>query len=211
MPLSLELPISPDLTDPPAATDACTAPVPLIVTVGPPGSGKSSWAARWQATTEPGGDWPDRRVVSTDAIRAELFGDEAIQGSWRQVWRTARDRWRQAIAAARSGVPLQVAYDATNAAPGARRSTLALARRLGFFPIVGLWFPTPLAVCLARNRARSRRVPESVVRAMAEDLERSPPALEDGFDALVVAPLVASRPSAAETGPPSAPRSRSSP
>ena len=46
----------------------------LILLIGLPGSGKSSLAEQLVAQS------PGSAIISTDAIRAQLFGDEGIQG-----------------------------------------------------------------------------------------------------------------------------------
>ncbi len=44
--------------------------------IGIPGAGKSTLAQEWAQRD------PNYCIVSTDGIRAELYGDEEIQGEW---------------------------------------------------------------------------------------------------------------------------------
>ena len=47
--------------------------------IGLPGSGKSTFARQWVEYD------PNCIIISTDTIRAELFGDETIQGDWNLI------------------------------------------------------------------------------------------------------------------------------
>lgn len=94
--------------------------------VGLPGSGKSTWAREFVATH------PRYRIVSTDAIRALLYGDEAIQGDWRQVWQGVMTEWRRGLGDMAQGTIDGIIYDATNAQRRQRRQVIATARGLGF-------------------------------------------------------------------------------
>lgn len=151
---------------------------PLILLIGLPGSGKSTWAARFRA------DNPRYLLVSTDALRAEIYGDEAIQGSWTVLWSVVQQRWRHGLVGIQQGSLQGVIYDATNVRRRYRRQVLRAARESGFAPLLAYWFDVPLDVCLARNRLRSRQVPEEVLHRMDRYLQAAPPALEDGLDVL---------------------------
>lgn len=151
----------------------------LILLIGLPGSGKSYWVQQFVAQS------PGTPVISTDRIRAQLFGDEAIQGSWQFVWRRVQSEFSHAVEQINLGkVPVAI-YDATNAARRQRRNAIALAGSTGFTGITGVWFNTPLAVCLERNCRRDRFVPEAVILRMHRQLQDAPPALKEGFDQLL--------------------------
>lgn len=161
-------------------------PVPLIFLIGLPGSGKSTWVQQF-SRRHPGYGW-----VSTDQIRADLYGDEAVQGDWRAVWGRVQQQWQQGIDAIRAGQLQGVIYDATNARRRNRRDAIATARHLGFTQITAYWFDVPLAVCLARNRLRSRHVPDEVICRMHRQLMGAPPSLAEDLDGLVRLPWSAS-------------------
>lgn len=146
----------------------------LWLLVGLPGSGKSTWASLFTATN------PDVRLTSTDAIRARLYGNEAIQGHWGQIWHQMQQEWQVAM---QQGAR-NVIYDATNVRRRYRREAIAAARQLGFTRIVACWFDVPLAVCLERNHQRKRQVPEAVIHTMQRQLIGAPPSLSEGFDAI---------------------------
>lgn len=151
----------------------------LIILIGLPGSGKTTLAQHLLIAS------PERRLISTDAIRAQLFGDEAVQGSWLQVWSEVQRQLQQAVGPVSQGQRQDAIYDATNTARKQRRRVLTLARSLGFNGIVGFWLDLPLEVCLARNRQRDRVVPEAVMLRMHRQLVGAPPALAEGFTSLI--------------------------
>jgi predicted kinase len=144
-----------------------------------PGSGKSTWAKSWVSS------YPRYQIVSTDAIRAEIYGDEAVQGDWRQVWETVVARWRAGVTAIYQGDLDGVIYDATNARRRHRREAIAAARQVGFTHITLVWFDVPLRVALARNRGRSRQVPPDSIAAMHRQLQGAPPALAEGVNRVI--------------------------
>ncbi|MCX7594012.1 MAG: AAA family ATPase [Fischerella sp.] len=146
----------------------------LILLIGLPGSGKSTLAKQLLA------ECPQRRLVSTDTIRGQLFGNEAIQGSWLLIWREIKRQFQEAIATGST-----VIYDATNAQRRHRREVITLARDIGFTHISGIWINTPVWLCLARNQRRERRVPEEVIFRMYRQLRDAPPSLEEGLDCLI--------------------------
>ncbi len=157
-----------------------------MLMIGLPGSGKSFLAANLQQKQ------PQSLIISTDAIRAELFGDEAIQGDWFGIWRRVEEQFRQAAQQIQSGQLKLSIYDATNARRRYRRDAIALARASGFTHLTGLWLDTPLPLCLARNQGRSRQVPEAIIRQMHRQLLGAPPHRSEGLDDLVRLPKPAS-------------------
>jgi hypothetical protein len=146
----------------------------LILLIGLPGSGKSTLAK--QLLTE----CPQMRLISTDVIRGQLFGSEAIQGPWLLIWRELERQLQQAITA-NQGVIL----DATHAQRKNRREVITLARDCGFSYIIGIWVKTPVWLCLARNQKRLRQVPEDIILRMHRQIRDAPPSLEEGIDELI--------------------------
>jgi predicted kinase len=147
----------------------------LFFLIGLPGSGKSYLADNLIA------QHPDCQIISTDTIRAKLFGDEAAQGAWLQVWGEVEKQFLQAISQKQTAI-----YDATNAKSRHRRAAIARARELGFTEITGLWLDISLNMCIERNQQRERQIPEEVILQMHHQLQGAPPNLEDGFDSLIV-------------------------
>jgi predicted kinase len=162
------------------------------VLIGLPGSGKSTLA---EVLVKDCGC----RLVSTDAIRGRLFGNEATQGPWPLVWREVEQAFRETTGVRLGQIVLKrqseaaslfshTLYDATNASRRQRREIIQLGRRCGFRHITGLWLDVPLAMCLERNQKRDRQVPEPIIQQMHRRLTGAPPALSDGFDTLIHLP-----------------------
>src|SRR5580658_7695345 len=107
----------------------------IYLTVGLPGSGKSTYLAALSANP-----------ISSDAIRLQLADDETDQTIHARVFATVRYLVRQRLELGRP-----VTYvDATNLTRRDRRPFINLARELGA-DIESLYFDVPLAVCKARN------------------------------------------------------------
>jgi predicted kinase len=146
----------------------------LFLLIGLPGSGKSTLAKQLMA------ECPQMQLISTDVIRGQLFGSQAIQGSWLLIWREIQWQFQQAIAIEKTAI-----YDATNAQRRHRRELITLAQDVGFTHITGIWVDTPVWLCLARNKRRSRQVPEEIILRMYRQLRDAPPSLEEGIDSLI--------------------------
>ena len=152
---------------------------PLMVLIGLPGSGKSTWARCFVQ------QFPRYEVLSTDETRALLYGDATVQGAWGQIWRQLELCLRQGIQALDLQVRDGLLFDATNVQLGRRRDLLKTLRDIGYSDIGAVWFDTPLAVCLARNQGRDRTVPPEVILKMHRELVGGPPDIADGFDWLI--------------------------
>jgi predicted kinase len=138
--------------------------VRVIVLIGLPGAGKSTYLERLGVT-----------ALSSDALRKLLADDETDQSIHAQVFETLRYLLRLRLVLQRP-----VTYiDATNLTPGERHPYIAIARAYGY-DVEALFFDVPLAVCLERNRSRRRAIPEDALRKMSEKLV--PPASDEGFN-----------------------------
>ena len=151
----------------------------LILLIGLPGSGKSSLTGSMQRSCS------NLIVISTDAIRAKLFGNEAVQGEWLLIWREVGQQFQQAAQRIQQGGGKTAIYDATNAKRSHRKEVIALARSIGFTHITFLWLDVPLSLCLQRNQQRDRQVPEEVIHRMYRQLSDAPPSLREGIECLI--------------------------
>ena len=148
--------------------DAC-----LVVLVGAAGSGKSTFAARHFAPDE---------VLSSDAFRARIAGDQADQAATRPAFAALH-----AALGRRLRAGLATVVDATNVTTAARRALTGRAGAVGV-PAIAIVLDLPLPEVLARNGARRYVVPEPAVLAQAAELRRAldPGRLEvDGFARIV--------------------------
>jgi predicted kinase len=137
--------------------------VQLIITVGLPGSGKSTYLARIGAN-----------AISSDEIRRLIADDPHDQTMNPRIFSVIRYLIRQRI---RAGRPVTY-VDATHLTLWEREPYVKLARRFGC-KLQALFFDVPVEICIARNQARERVVPEEAIRKMAQQM--IPPSLEEGF------------------------------
>ena len=125
--------------------------------IGAPGSGKTTLAHRLAPLLQ-GPQGEPGLILSTEVIRAELYGDAAVQGPWDEIRSVMLERLNGAVAA---GTP--VIIDATHA----RRSWRLLYTQVLELPQpvewVGWWLTTKLEQCKAWALLRDRPVPESVI------------------------------------------------
>jgi predicted kinase len=145
----------------------------VILLIGVPGSGKSTYAKQRFTT-------PNHIILSTDSIREELFGDENVQGDWRKIESLLRKRVVDFLVKGTTPV-----IDATHAQQKHRMHAITWIRHLGA-EVHGVHVSTPLAVCQERNQNRSRKVPEAVINSMHAALQKNPPNLAEGFHSIEI-------------------------
>lgn len=140
----------------------------IIITVGLPGSGKSTYLQRLGITP-----------LSSDSIRLLLADDVTDQTIHSRVFATIRYLLRHRLAIGR---PLTY-IDATHLTIEERRPYVNIARWYGC-ELEALFFDVPVEVCRQRNRLRNRTVPDEAMEMMAAKL--TAPNFEEGFTRIAV-------------------------
>jgi len=140
----------------------------IIVLIGLPGSGKSTWIEKQGV----GG-------LSSDAIRKLLTDDEDNQTVNARVFGTLRYLLRQRLAIGREATYI----DATNLTRAERANYIRMGEEHGC-EVEAVFFDTPLEICRERNARRQRVVPDDKLQAMARKLQ--PPSVEEGFARVTV-------------------------
>lgn len=125
----------------------------ITMMVGLAASGKSTYAKKLANDT-------DAIILSSDAIRWELFGDETDQEHNQQVFQELHKRAKQWLKSGRSMV-----YDSTNINSKRRRAFLNELKKIDCTKEC-IIMATPYEQCLENNRNRERKVPEWVIERM---------------------------------------------
>jgi predicted kinase len=157
------------LGTPPAEQSALKSPKGYVVlTIGLPGSGKTTWYKRRGVTP-----------LSSDLLRSLLFDDITEQRYQGLVFSTLRSLLRARLIAK---MPWNY-VDATNLSPHERKQWIKMAKSFGY-EVQAVFFDVPLAVCMERNSKRDRQVTDDVMQKMAERLK--PPTFKEGFEKITV-------------------------
>ncbi len=140
----------------------------VVLAIGLPGSGKSSWFKRHNIIP-----------LSSDLVRGLLFDDPTEQRYQDLVFSSLRTLLRARMLAQRPWNYI----DATNLSPKERHSWIKMAHDFNY-EAHAVFFDVPTEVCMERNRRRARNVPDDVMLRMANKLR--PPKFEEGFAKITV-------------------------
>ena len=164
VPSPLATPVAPAVASAPARTPKGV----VVLAIGLPGSGKSSWFKRHSITP-----------LSSETPRTLLFDDPQEQRFQDLVFSNLRSMLKARLIARR---PTNY-VDATNLTPQERHNWVKLAKDYGY-ETQAVFFDVPLDVCLERNKKRNRAVDEEAMRRMSSKLR--PPTFEEGFGKITV-------------------------
>jgi predicted kinase len=150
-----------------ANPEVLAGPQRVVLAIGLPGSGKSTWFRRQGITP-----------LSSDELRILLADDVNEQRYQVQIFAAL-----QHLLEVRLDLGRPVTYiDATNLVREQRKPFRDIAKRRGC-NLEAVFFKVSPEECLRRNNGRTRRVPEDVMQRMAAALE--PPTHEEGFDRII--------------------------
>ena len=141
------------------SSQSMAAAAPLILTVGIPGSGKSTWAEN--LAVQKAVEKKHYQIISTDLIRAQLYGDAAVQGEWIEIRRSLINQLKFARQSIDGGRTAAVIYDATNAVRRQRREFIRMARSCRYCPLIAAWMDT--IFCFLPNLRAT--VPDAISRS----------------------------------------------
>ena len=143
----------------------------FIMLVGLPASGKSTYAQELAKEY-------NSTVFSSDALRAELWGDESIQGDNTKLFTELHRRIKDCLREGNSAT-----YDATNINYKQRMAFLAELKNIPCFKRC-IVMTTPYEECLKRNAQRERKVPVHVIERMYRQFDI--PWYHEGWDDIEV-------------------------
>jgi len=144
----------------------------IIIVIGAPGSGKSTFANQLLKEN------PSYKLLSSDAMRAEFGSSESDQSVTPIVFSTLKRRVRQYLSTNNT-----VIVDATNMNPKDRKDYIDVAKEFNS-KVIGYVFNCNKQTLLERNQKRGtgggRNVPEFVIDKMLT--KYVPPTEREGFD-----------------------------
>jgi protein phosphatase len=142
----------------------------LIILVGPPASGKSTWGKKFAL---------DNSVVyvSTDTIRKEIGAGEGDQTVSAAAFGIARSRVSAALGAGKSAM-----IDATSVNRKARKDWINLGKGHSAF-IIAVAFEVPRDELLRRDAQRERTVGPEIIDRFVNKYERP---TEDEVDRVII-------------------------
>ena len=146
----------------------------LVVTVGLPGSGKTSWVDDFIGENQ--GKVID--VISSDKIREEVFNDIEDQNHNGEVFDLMKRRTKESLSQGHIAI-----YEATNISSKRRRALLKELNKY-YDKAICLFKYKRLSACQIDNEERDREVPSDVIDRMYRNFEI--PHKNEGFDEIIV-------------------------
>lgn len=146
----------------------------LILLSAIPGSGKSTWARKYQKEHQ------NTYIVASDEIRKELFGSEECFKNEKLVWDTFCNRLNEHVEDMSN---LTVIADATHLSNRLRKMYYELTP--GFDKHVLVVFDIPFEISLYQNSMRQRKVPLDAMNRLKNEYEHPSKEIEDLYDEVV--------------------------
>ena len=146
----------------------------LVVTVGLPSSGKTSWVDDFIGENQ--GKAID--VISSDKIREEVFNDIEDQDHNSEVFDLMKRRTKESLSQGHIAI-----YEATNISSKRRRALLKELNKY-YDKAICLFKYKRLTACQIDNEKRDREVPSNVIDRMHRNFEI--PHKNEGFDEIIV-------------------------
>lgn len=143
----------------------------LILLVGIPGAGKTTYANEYVKSN------PNTVHLSSDLIRAELYGDESIQGNPADVFSLMQKR---AVETLNNGK--DVIYDATGITRKDRASIISICPKFVKIECHIIW--APIEVCIERDAKRERTVGKEVIDKMLKRFQA--PFYDECIDEIII-------------------------
>lgn len=143
----------------------------LYCMCGISGSGKSTWAANYKSK------FPHAQIVSTDAIREELFGDCRVQKDGDKIFQIAYSRIKNYLEEDES----TIIFDAMSLKVKDRTTLISKFGSKAYMVCVVTGNDSVRAI--ENQYKRDRQVPEEVVLAQAKRFTK--PTYEEGWNEII--------------------------
>lgn len=143
----------------------------LILLCGIPGAGKTHYAKNYIALQN------NTIHLSSDSIRAELYGDETTQGNPAEVFSLMQKR---AVEALNNGQ--NVIYDSTAMTRKDRQGIISVCPKFAKIECYIIW--APIEVCIQRDADRERTVGKEVIDKMLKRFQA--PYYDEGIEDIKV-------------------------
>lgn len=139
--------------------------------MGAPGSGKSTFAHNLMKQN-------NFTYVNYDSIRKELYGNDNIQGSWKEISKVVDRKI--------SNSKGNIIVDGCHHTPQYRKEICKKLKENGYNYIVGVFVNSSLENCLKQNSSRNRQVPEDVIKRIWGRLSEDEDEFLTFFDELTI-------------------------
>ena len=143
----------------------------FIMLVGISGAGKTTVAEIYVSFIK------NTEIISYDAIRAELWGDESCQHNPKKVFEIMNERTIEKLKA-----NINIIYDATNLIASRRKQLLQKVKPYCKKTLC-IFIDKTVKECLKNQAKRKRQVPYDVIRKQYSQLEI--PTYDEGWDEII--------------------------